>query len=1280
MATLLLAAAGSAIGGAVGGTVMGLTSAAIGQAVGASLGSLIDQRIMGAGASVVETGRLDTWRVQGAQEGTALPYIAGRTRLPGQMIWSTRFLETVSTASSGGGKGSKPKVTQTSYTYSVSFALALCEGVATRIGRIWADGKLMDQSELEIRFYDGSDTQMPDPVIAAIEGTEDAPAYRGTAYVVFEGLDLTSYGNRIPQINVEVYRQPSSDQPTLRDRVQAVALIPGTGEYALATEQVSLIHGPGEYETVNVNNDAGAADVTLSLDHLQGQFPEVDSTLMVASWFGTDLRAGQCEMKPGVEQVLADGDRMPWVVSGLGRSAGYAISRTGDRVNYGGTPADASIVEAIAELRSRGVEVTFYPFILMDIAPDNGLPDPLGGSEQGAFPWRGRILATANGTAAAVAEVEAFFGPATAEDFTVSGGSINYAGSDFGFARMVLHYAHLCKAAGGVAAFCIGSEMRDLLRTRDEVGAYPAVTRMIALAAEVRAVLGPDVKLSYAADWSEYYGHHDGDDVIYHLDPLWADANIDFVGIDNYMPLSDWRAGDDHLDAQDGWRSIHDPDYLKSNIEGGEGYDWYYATDADREGQLRTPITDSAYGDDHVFRNKDIRNWWERPHFDRHGGVRSNVETAWVPRSKPIWFTEFGCAAIDKGTNQPNVFRDIKSSENSVPYFSTGARDDFIQHQYINAVLDYWGEDGRNPVSEIYDGPMLRMDRAHVWAWDARPWPDFPNRVGQWSDGVNFGTGHWISGRQEMAVLADVVREVCARSGVTAIETKRLFGGVAGMEMRDGQSARSGLQPLMLAYGFDCRERDGVLHFFTRDGLVDADLTDMDEVEDSGPHKVRGALDQQPDRVRLSYIQSDHDYQSGSVEAALDAGAPMRAETADLPVALGAGQAKGVAERWLAEALVSRDTLEVSVPPSLMVLEPGDVIKLDGASWRIDRIEEQSARKLEAVRVEAAVYVAADHPDRLFDAKASSGVGPVLSEIMDLPLLRGDEVEHTPYVAAASTPWPGPVNVFLSPSETGYELVGQVMREATLGVLTAPLPAARAGVWSGGVLRVELSHGALEGRTADAVLDGANIAALRNGDTGDWEIIQFRDATLVGPKTYELRGLLRGQAGTEFAIPDSWPQGTRFVALDGAAVQIDLPLSARGLDRYLRIGPALRSVDDATYSTQVRAFDGAGLRPYSPAHLRGLPDVAGGLSLSWVRRTRIDGDLWGAGDVPLNEERESYLISIEKAGTVLATFEADSPAISIAAADLPAAPYDITVGQISARFGSGPTTRMTRHD
>ena len=252
------------------------------------------------------------------------------------------------------------------------------------------------------------------------------------------------------------------------------------------------------------------------------------------------------------------------------------------------------------------------------------------------------------------------FGAATPGSFSVSSESVAFTGSpsDWGLRRMVLHYAHLCAAAGGVDAFLIGTEMPGLTTIRSGASTYPAVTAFKTLAADVSSILGAGTKIGYAADWSEYFGHQPQDgsgDVYFHLDPLWSDGNIDFVGIDNYLPLSDWRDGFDHADALEGWPAIYDRAYLQANIAGGEGFDWFYASAADRSAQIRTPITDGAAGKPWVFRPKDIRAWWTNPHFNRPGGVESGLATAWVPQSKPIRFTELGCPAIDRGTNQPNV-------------------------------------------------------------------------------------------------------------------------------------------------------------------------------------------------------------------------------------------------------------------------------------------------------------------------------------------------------------------------------------------------------------------------------------------------------------------------------------------------------------------------------------------------------------------------------------------------------------------------------------------------
>ena len=465
----------------------------------------------------------------------------------------------------------------------------------------------------------------------------------------------------------------------------------------------------------------------------------------------------------------------------------------------------------------------------------------------------------------------AFFGTAQPGHFAVNGTAVSYAGPvEWSYRRFILHYAHLCAAAGGVGAFCIGSEMRGLTQLRGAGNSFPAVAALRQLAAEVRAILGPGVKIGYAADWTEYAGYQaPGGDLYFHLDPLWADANVDFVGIDNYLPLSDWREGITHADAGAG--SVYSLGYLKANVEGGEGYDWFYASKEDRDGQVRTPITDGAHGEPWVYRVKDIRSWWANVHHDRVAGVRAALQTAWEPKSKPIWFTEFGCPAVDKGTNEPNKFIDPKSSESVLPHYSNGRRDDLMQMQYLRAVMDHWGDPAVNPVSPVYGGRMVDMGRAHVWAWAARPFPQFPGHRALWSDGGNYALGHWLRGRATAQPLSSVVAEICARSGVTEFDVSELYGLVRGYQVADVTSARAALQPLMIAYGFEAVERDGAVRFRMRDGIakgaVEAEALVAGDADPATLETVRASAAEVAGRVRLTFVERAGDYEARAVEA-----------------------------------------------------------------------------------------------------------------------------------------------------------------------------------------------------------------------------------------------------------------------------------------------------------------------------------------------------------------------------------------------------------------------------
>lgn len=1314
MATLVLSSVGAAIGGSIGGSVAGISTAVIGRAVGATIGRVIDQKLLGQGSEAVETGKVERFRLSSVGEGMPLSQIYGRTRLSGQVIWASDFAETVTVVGGGGGGGGggkggaapQPAQQSTSYRYSVSLALALCEGPVIRIGRIWANGDEISKDDLNLRFYSGSKGQLPDPLIEAIEGQGSVPAYRGTSYVVIENLDLSPFGNRVPQFSFEVARPERPFDPASEfspnNSIQAVAMIPGTGEYSLATTPVYYGSGQGSTWSANVNSPALRPDFSVSLEALNDEVPNCRSVSLVVSWFGTDLRCGSCRVRPLVEERQFDGQNMPWRVSGTGRLSAGQVPKVEGRPVYGGTPADQSVIEAIRRLKQTGKSVLFYPFILMEQLEGNGLPNPyFPGENQPSLPWRGRITlsrapgvaGSPSGTAAADAEVNAFFGRAKASHFSLANGEVVYAGpQEWTLSRFILHYAALCNLAGGVEAFCISSEMRGLTQIRGSGNRFVAVQRLRELAAEARALLGPNVKISYAADWSEYFGYQPEDgsnDRYFHLDPLWGDANIDFIGVDNYMPLSDWRDGTDHADAGAG--TIYDLDYLRGNVEGGEGFDWYYASHEGRIAQERLPIEDGSYQEPWVFRYKDFRGWWENSHYERIGGVRASQPTAWQPRSKPIWFTEFGCAALDKGTNQPNKFIDPKSSESRLPYFSNGQRDDLIQLQYLRAMISHWSNPENNPNSGLYGGRMIDMSRAHVWAWDARPYPYFPNNRNLWSDSLNYMKGHWLNGRMTARFLSSVVAEICERAGVEHYDVSELYGVVRGYTVADVSDARSALQPLMLRFAFDAIERDGVLKFRMRQGhsatALDRDMLAVSSELAATVEQTRASAAEAAGRVRLRFVQADGEFDALAEEAVLSEPGSHAVSTSEMPLVLTRGEGQQIVERWLAESRVARETVRFALPPSCMTLGAGDVVSLPAdqgegkAFFRIDRVEQGALLLVEAVRIEQEVYQSIDISEETGTSRPFIPPLPVLPLFLDLPLISGDEVPHAPFVAVTADPWPGGAALYRSFTDSNFGLLNVISKRATIGRTLTEMSRAPSGRFDiGPGLDVKLTSGVLSSVEEQALLSGANIAAIGDGTPDGWEIFQYSEAELVEEKTYRLRRRLRGQLGTDALTPPVWPVGSWFVLLNDALEQVDLTRSERGIEQTFRIGPSSRPIDDPVFVEQTLAFQGNGLRPYAPVHLRRKALADGDISFEWVRRTRQDGDSWDTLDVPIGEETEGYVARILKDGAIVRETVVNEPAWTYAATDFTrdgmTAPYSFEVAQLSAVFGPGVPARL----
>jgi hypothetical protein len=469
----------------------------------------------------------------------------------------------------------------------------------------------------------------------------------------------------------EITIKSSEDMREVQKLLSAVNIIPATGEFVYDP----LIQHKKDGTPINMNNHAGVADSVHNLELLKISAPKLQWVAPVMAWFGVKAKATENKVELDVSNlnIMPAIERREeyatekWQVMNYDRNSAYLVSKDGQhRSNYGGTINDQSIIRYTQLLKNSGYKVMFYPMIFMDMP---------------GKPWRGYLIAKNPD------DIEHFFNKKQ------------------GYNEFILHYANILKDK--IDAFVIGSEFHALTGIIDDrydylnEKRYPTVYELTKLAKKVKAILGPKVVVTYAANWSEY--HHDATGFA-HLDNLWASPFIDVVGIDAYLPVTDKMKGEVATkDIKDGWQS-------------GELWDYVY------DGAKPLPIAPE-------WGMKNIELWWGSEH--QFKGKKTN----WQPKMKPIWFTEFGFPSMHMATNQPSIYYDPSKGRDSAPKHSSSNPDFVLQMRAIRATLEYWQE--RNNI----------VQNMFLWAWDARPFPYYPNRFGLWSDGKSWSRGHWINGK-----------------------------------------------------------------------------------------------------------------------------------------------------------------------------------------------------------------------------------------------------------------------------------------------------------------------------------------------------------------------------------------------------------------------------------------------------------------------------------------------------------------------------------------------------
>ena len=653
---------------------------------------------------------------------------------------------------------------------------------------------------------------------------------------------------------------------------------------------------------------------------------------------------------------------------------------------------------------------------------------------------------------------------------------------------------------------------------------------------------------------------------------------------------------------------------------------------------------------------------------------------------KPIRLTEFGCPAVDRGANSPNLFVDPKSAESALPPASSGLRDDLGQRRALEAVLARFDTPAFNPVSPVYAAPMV--EQASAWCWDARPYPDFPARGDVWADAPDWTLGHWLNGRLGGLELADLAAALAARAGIgtDAFDPSNASGLVTGYVVDAPVSVADALAPLAVAYPFDAAEDGDRARLLGRDAGPAAILAlDALALPDDAPSTRSDArtLAPTPDLIRVRFIDATADYQTGSV--AVRAASPGGGGPAvlDLKVVGDEGLAQAAGLRVLARALAERDALTLDVGPlEALRFTPGDVLQVEGDAtrWRVTRVDADETPRLTLVRAEPpAAPVAALPPSRV--AAAAPVAGAPALEVLDLPPLDGFEDDTRPLVAVSAAPWTAR-DVWAGASASTLTRRGRALEPAVVGATLSDLPAGPRFRWDRATrLVVQVEGGGLSSRTEAEVLDGANALVVR-GAGGDWEVLQFAQADLLAASavggTYALTGLLRAQCGSDPAMATLTPAGAEAVLLTPDLARADVSLSERTLPRIWRAAPAGGPPGGPASAEVDAAWNGIVYRPWAPCHLTARRRSDGGLDLAWIRRARLHGDPWDGPDPPLGEEVESYRVAVLSAGVEVRSWTAGQPSTSYAAAalaaDFPSGPpptLTVTVAQLSAVWGWG---------
>lgn len=608
-------------------------------------------------------------------------------------------------------------------------------------------------------------------------------------------------------------------------------------------------------------------------------------------------------------------------------------------------------------------------------------------------------------------------------------------------------------------------------------------------------------------------------------------------------------------------------------------------------------------------------------------------------------------------------------------------------------------------------GLALQKDGPKIYATDLSG-----KKVVEYSYPISISKWLFFRGTGQGVPLDTIVSDLCQRAGLGSSEidvTALASETVPGYAIGRTSTVRGSLTPLSRAYFFDGIESDYKLKFLPRAGKgVSASVAqeDLANIEEGRFFREDRAQEVElPQRFTITYMDRDRDYLQASHNAKrIQNPTPAMSSRNELglniPAALEASFAKQAAEKALYSSWQERSSYTFKLPQRFLALDPSDVIDItldDGTLFRTRLTQTALGLDLSidmnGLSEEAAQYtstVDADGGD--LDPQEFLSVATTKLILLTSPLLRdGDDTGRSVsilYFLMGSFGQPGWTagSLLKSDEGTNFQSVGASTNEMAWGTAANALGDTDLPFQTDEVntLTVFMNTNAddLSSVTQLEMLNGANAAALINDETGDLELIQFRDVVVNDDESRTLSGLLRGRRGTE-VFTGVHQVGSTFVLLDTLDVNtIRLSLGEKDQSRFYKALTSGQLFEDALVTTKASPLND--LKPYAVKQIKATIGGGNDVTITWVRQTRVGGALQdGTGTVPLSEDSEEYELEIfdmpagseirEVLGLTSPTYVYTSAQQIADGLTPPITQLTVKIYQISAQVGRGFTQEVT---